>query len=262
MAASSQQFAIKFLSADWKHNQRIIESFRHEARLLSTLNHPHILPVVDTGCWNSYEYMVLPFVSGFTGDDLFSEIAPVSDFEIVGYLARQLFSTVAYIHEFELGGQPLHILHRDISPLNLLFSKEGHMYLIDFGSAKSELFNRSVFDGRQVAVSATGIDAYVAPEQRNIDHVENTHLSDIYAAGLVVYRLLVPFLHLADSQIGKRELHPLPIVSDAIRQFFDKVLAENPTDRYSSAADALQAIEEAFPTVTSEEFQAYIRMMN
>lgn len=253
----NQRVAIKFLAADWRHNARVTEMFRHESRLLSQMTHESLLPVLASGCWSSYEFTVFPFVTGAIGEEIFSEAAPLP-IEIATYIGAKLLSVLDYVHSFALDSQPLRIQHRDVNPTNLLFSASGEMFLIDFGGAKSEI-QKQTFDGRKLKISvvAQGSAGYEAPEQREDPlHPQNSQVADIYSAGLVIYRMMVPRLY-RDEDVY--ELEPLPEKLTAEqRHYFNTILAQRPEDRFQSARKAKDSFVQAFPLGSEEKFKSMI----
>jgi hypothetical protein len=254
----SRQIAIKFLAADWKYNARVTEMFRHESRLLSQMTHESLLPVLASGCWNSYEFIVFPFITGSTGEEIFFEAAPLP-IEIASHIGAKLLSVLDYVHSFELNSQPLRIQHRDVNPSNLLFSVNGEIFLIDFGGAKSEI-QKQTFDGRKLKISvvAQGAAGYEAPEQReNPLHPQNSQLADIYSAGLVIYRMLVSRLYRDDDAY---ELERLPDVLTVEQcRFFKQILAKCPQDRFQSAQEAKDSFVQLFPVGSEEELRCFIK---
>ncbi len=258
-----ERVAIKFLHSTWLQNARISESFNHESILLSKFSHKNILKLLLSGCWNSYQYMILPYVDGIRGDDLFSVISP-APCEVAGFIACELFGTLQYIHSFADDGLLLNIQHRDVCPDNLLFSKTGSMFLIDFGSARSRLFETGC-DLSPVRESIAGHHLYNAPEQLDRFHPQHGQQSDIFSAGLTLYRLFVPRLYQDENHAqlcGSKEsraLYPLPDdVPEYFRDFFHQALARAPEDR-PTAAEALAYIRDYFPVVQQDEFTRYLR---
>jgi hypothetical protein len=253
----TRRVAIKFLSADWRNNARVTEMFRHEARLLSSMTHESLLPVLATGCWNSFEFIAFPFVSGATGEEIFSEAAPLP-IEIASYMGAKLLSVLDYVHSFQLNSQPLGIQHRDVNPSNLLFSTAGEMFLIDFGGAKSTI-QKQTYDGRRVKISvvAQGGAGYEAPEQREDPiNPRNSQIADVYSAGLVIYRMLVERLYRDEDAY---EMEALPERLTGSQQvFFNRILTPDPESRFQSAREANDSFVEAFPPATEDEFRGFI----
>lgn len=207
--------------------------------------------------------MVLPYIQGMRGGELFSVISPAPR-EVVGFIACELFSALEYIHNFAHNGSHLNVQHRDVCPDNLLFLKSGSMFLIDFGSARSRLFETGC-DIRPVRESIAGHHLYNAPEQLDRFHPQHGQPSDVYSASLTLYRLFVPRLYADENQAQLyagaewRALYPLPDnVPEYYRDFFQKTLARAPENR-PTAAQALAYIKDCFPVLEQNEFERYLR---
>src|SRR5690606_21092966 len=119
-----------------------IKMFKREARLMSQLRHPGIVAVLECGDANHDHYMVLEYVHGFHLGQwhrfLRRTSGPFPAEILVGVIARVL-DALHYAHTLRAGdGSPLHIVHRDVSPSNVLVDVEGHVKLADFGIARSQ----------------------------------------------------------------------------------------------------------------------------
>jgi serine/threonine protein kinase len=251
-----ERSAIKFLHSRWWNNVRKSQSFCHEAELLSRFSYPHLPRLLSSGYWESYQYSVLPYISAIRGGELISTLSPAPR-EIAGYVARHLFSTLEYIHSFEIEGQNLGVVHRDICPDNLLFSETGRLYLIDFGSARSILFDEIGTDGNSMNESIAGHHLYLAPEQRDRLAPKYSQQSDIYSAALTVYRLFVHDLYMDRSC---SQLAPLPPSGPQFyRDFFATALSTDPSERFRSAADVLEIVQAIFPELSEEEFLSFLQ---
>jgi tRNA A-37 threonylcarbamoyl transferase component Bud32/tetratricopeptide (TPR) repeat protein len=177
-----RQVALKFIHAEVADRQAT-ERFRREIALLARLQHPHILPLYDSGESDGALFYVMPYIGG---ESLRGRIArekrlPVNE---AVRLACEIADALAYAHAHE-------IIHRDIKPENILIS-EGHALVGDFGIARAV----SRAGGRRLtdAGFAIGTLSYMSPEQGAGDAVDGR--SDLYSLGCVVYEMLagvVPF---------------------------------------------------------------------
>lgn len=162
------------------------ERIDEEARILTRLAHPHLLPVYDSGCGaDGHRFLVMPLVRGTTLAALVAE-GPVDPRE-VKRIGKALAGALAHIHA-------LGIVHRDVKPSNVLIAEDGMPYLADFGFARE-------VDGP--ALTATGLvvgtAGYLAPEQAEGQGV--TPAVDVYALGLVLLEALT----------GEREYRGTPL---------------------------------------------------
>jgi len=174
--------ALKFIHAEVADRQAT-ERFRREIALLARLQHPHILPLYDSGESEGALFYVMPYIAGETlrGRITRERQLPVNE---AIRLAREIADALAYAHAHD-------IIHRDIKPENILLS-EGHALVGDFGIARAV----SRAGGRRLtdAGFAIGTLSYMSPEQSAGDVVDGR--SDLYSLGCVVYEMLtgvVPF---------------------------------------------------------------------
>ncbi len=149
------------------------ELFKREATLLGKLNHPNIAKVFDYFVENNRHYLVMQHIEGIDLGRFVLQHGPQSSETVTGW-ARQLLGALKYLHE-----QTPPIVHRDVTPDNLLLKPDGTVVLIDFGAAK-EIVNN--FTGTII-----GKQSYIAPEQFK---GKPSPKSDIYSVGATLYLLL------------------------------------------------------------------------
>jgi len=234
--------AIKFLSTqitDASASRR----FQQEAKTASSLNHPHIVTVFETGEWEGRHFLVTEFVDGGTLR-AWAGSATRSWREIVELLVG-VADALATAHDAG-------ILHRDVKPDNILVSKNGYAKLADFGLAK--LLERATPDtATRAAVApatrpgvAVGTTAYMSPEQAFGQPVDAR--SDVFSFGVTLYELLAglhPFPGATELEVLHAIIHsrPVPLAerrSDlpiGLTMAVDKALEKNPADRYQTMRD-------------------------
>jgi serine/threonine protein kinase len=219
------------------HRERIrkpadAEAYLAEARVLASLDHPHIVPIYDVGRTDdSLCFVVSKFIEG---NDLGRKIAtvrpPVTD--AVALLAA-VAEALHYAHKRGL-------VHRDVKPGNILIDASGHPYLADFGlTLKEEDYGKGV--------GLCGTPAYMSPEQANGEGHRVDGRSDIFSLGVVCYELLTgrrPFRSDRDSiliQIVADEPRPPRQIDDTIPRELERIclkaLAKRAADRYTTARD-------------------------
>lgn len=152
---------------------KAFEQFEREAVLLSGLNHPQIAKVLDYFVENNRQYMVLQRISGANLRSYVLDRGPVSEKQAIKWI-RELVDVISYLH-----GRDPAIVHRDITPENLVLDMKGSLVLIDFGSANE-------FVGT-VTGTLVGKPSYVAPEQFS-GHANLQ--SDLYSLGAVIHYML------------------------------------------------------------------------
>jgi serine/threonine protein kinase/Flp pilus assembly protein TadD len=231
--------AIKFVHTYWL-GRAAEERFLAEGRLLGRLNHPNIARLIDAGAYSeSVPYLVLEYVEGESIDDYCDHYQ--LDVESRVALFRDVLAAVGHAHSHR-------IVHRDLKPTNILVTRDGVAKLLDFGIAK--LLGEGASAAQTVAPALT--PQYAAPEQLQGQAV--TTATDVYALGLVLYRLLtghhtVPIEGRSTAQIYQAviELSPArasqtPGVAASIRRVLEgdldnilgKALKKDPLERYAS----------------------------
>lgn len=224
------------------HAQRI----RNEVKVLGMLSHPHIIPAFDYGEEGPWCYFVMPYAEeGSLRERLVN--GPLTQDE-AGSILEQVSAALQYLHN-------LGILHRDIKPANILFARNQHVYLTDFGLAgKMDKGNDLIPAGCII-----GTPEYMAPEMAE----EQTSVSsDIYSLGIVLYQMLtgrVPFkartpLAVCWKHIQEQPACPSllnPTISWPIEQVILRALEKNPSLRFPTA----QAMAQAYQQATSLQSQ-------
>ncbi len=236
--------AIKVLSTTLSNDPQFIARFRQEARIVASLEHPHILPVIDFGEERDTLYLVMRYVNGGTLQDLIHK-GPLTPPQVLRYLT-QIGQALDYAHQH-------HIVHRDIKPKNVLLDKQGNPFLSDFGLARSVTGTGLTISG----VGMIGTPHYMSPEQGRGQPVDPR--SDLYSLGVVLFEMLtgrVPFD--ADSAVGIVMKHigdPVPSVTDqnhGLPPVFDSIIAralsKRSEDRFQSAREMAETVAKSFGT--------------
>ena len=185
--------AIVYLARDLKHDRHVAvkvfrpelaaslgtDRFLREIQVTAKLQHPHILPLYDSGEAGGFLYYVMPYVEGESLADLVAREGQLGFSDAVR-ITREVAEALAYAHSYG-------IIHRDIKPQNILLSG-GHAVVADFGIARAV----SEAGGEKLTQTgmAVGTPAYMSPEQAGGDqHVDGR--SDIYSLGCVLYEMLI-----------------------------------------------------------------------
>jgi Tol biopolymer transport system component len=219
------------------------DRFTREIEIAAQLQHPHVLPLLDSGEADGFLYYVMPYVEGESLRDRLVRQGELPVHEAVKLLC-EVVDALAYAHAHG-------VVHRDIKPDNVMLSGR-HALVMDFGVAKAV----SEATGRQsltTAGVALGTPAYMAPEQATADpHLD--HRVDIYAVGAMAYELLAgrpPFTGATPQQVLAAHVtqapEPItahrPSVSTALAAVVMKCLAKRPADRWQTADDLLAQLE-------------------
>ncbi len=219
------------------------DRFLREIEIAARLQHPHILPLFDSGEADGLLFYVMPFVSGET---LRARLTRMIRLTIpdTARIGREITDALDYAHREG-------VVHRDIKPENVMLGA-GHAYVMDFGIAKA-LSEATDHGGVTSAGLTLGTPAYMAPEQAaaspNVDH-----RADIYALGTVLYEMLTGQTPFADStaqrilarQMAERPASLLEARRDtplALAEGIERALEKNPDRRWQRAADLMPAIE-------------------
>jgi serine/threonine-protein kinase len=219
------------------------DRFSREIAILATLQHPHILPLLDSGNADGQLYYVMPFVQGESLRDRLGKQGTIPTQDAIRILI-EVCDALRYAHEFG-------IVHRDVKPENILLSGR-HAQVADFGVARAAATVAT--DGTQTTAGvALGTPMYMAPEQAAADPAID-HRADIYAVGTVAYEMLSgrpPFhddgpaailaAHVMQPPRHLREHRPdLPL---ALAEVVMRCLEKRPDERWPTAGQLGQALE-------------------
>ena len=243
--ALDRTVAIKVIRADLSNDEEFVERFRAEAKTVARMRHPHIVEVHDFDEADGRHFIVMEYLEGGSLLDraaalrkLGQRIPPLEVARIVGEAADGL----AYAHG-------LGILHRDVKPANILFTRDGRAVVTDFGLAKMMLAV-----GRTQTGYMMGTPEYMSPEQSRGAPADGR--TDVYALGVVAYELLTgraPYV--ADSPLAvamARQNDPLPApssldprVTPDIEAVLTTALALEPDGRYADTNEFANALSRA-----------------
>ncbi|MBI5033792.1 MAG: serine/threonine protein kinase [Chloroflexi bacterium] len=243
--------AIKVLHPHLTGDEEFAARFRHEAKAIAALEHPHIVRVYDFDANGGLAFLVMEYLSGTSLKARLRELNALHahiEFAETVRLVAALADALAYAHHRG-------VIHRDVKPSNVILTTDGRPVLSDFGIAR--IIDATIITNSSGSV---GTPAYMSPEQGKGDSGDER--SDIYALGVVMYQLSTGHLPFdADTPyaiILKHMTAPLPPprtlrpdLPEAIERVILKALAKNPSDRYQTAAEFASAVRAAIepPTV-------------
>ncbi|MBC8505147.1 MAG: protein kinase [Anaerolineales bacterium] len=235
--------AVKVLHGFLAEGQDFQARFQREAKAIAALRHPNIVQIYDIDTDEDNYYMVMEFIDGGTLKDRLIQSSGPLTIQEMAHIFREIASALDYAHRQG-------VLHRDIKPANVLLDDSGRVVLTDFGIAR-------IVSETQFTVTGTlvGTPAYMSPEQGKGMPIASS--SDIYSLGIILYEMVtgkVPFD--ADTPLAVIHKHinePLPsprTIRDDIPRVLEavivKALAKEAEDRYQSAAEMVDAAENAF----------------
>jgi serine/threonine protein kinase len=247
---------IKRLHGELASNPDFVRRFKHEAEIAVSVDSPHVAKVYDVGAVGETLYITMEYVNGWPVSKFIEAViasghhANIS--AIVDLIAGGLRGLTA-LHEAKdvRTGQPLGVVHRDISPKNLMVGEDGAMRLIDLGLGKSNVQDWKTRTG--VVMGSVG---YMPPEQVTAEKID--HRADLYAMGAVLFELLALRHYIARGPIPimlRRSVEPTfeppsrfrPDVPRGLDEVLQKALELDPNQRFQSAAEFLTAIRAVVP---------------
>ncbi len=262
--------AIKLLHPHVAADQQFITMFLDEARLAARIRHPNVVATVDLQNGPEGHYLVMEFIEGESLLGLLRQTVKMNRPMPAGIAIRIVLDALAGLHAaHELRGdlgESLNLVHRDVSPHNILVGVDGIARIVDFGIARAEERIGTTRDGQ-----VKGKLAYMAPEQTSGENVDRR--VDVFTAGIVLWETLTGrrlFRGQTDAEV-LRNLLDKPIlrlreVSPAYPQALDDVCARalnrDRDERFDSTADFAEALEEAAEPLgiaTSKQVSAYVR---
>jgi len=188
-AGFEKYVVVKCLHDHLADDADFVKMFLDEARMAAMLDHSNIVQTFELGEYENRYYMVMEFLAGLSlamavrraQERIQGGMLPVP---LVLNIAAQACAGLHYAHERSASGKPLNMVHRDISPQNLVISFEGVVKVVDFGIARAELRETKTKAG-----TIKGKFAYMSPEQCVAANVDRR--TDVFALGVIVHELLV-----------------------------------------------------------------------
>lgn len=252
--------AIKTTRTDLAAVSQLRAMFLDEAAILARLNHPAVATVHDFGEIDGALYLVMEYVAGVPLHSLIGRNTPPL---IAAQILAQACRGIHAAHELrDLSGQLLGVVHRDISPDNLLIDFDGHVKVIDFGIA--------LVKGRQAAVTEIGMlkgkPPYMSPEQIKNEAIDRR--SDLFSLGVVLWELLTGQLLFGGDSLYAiaRAVEDQPIAAPstivgALPPGLDAVvmraLARDPSSRFATAAEMAEKLEGIVAAESGESLESY-----
>jgi serine/threonine protein kinase len=243
-----KEVVLKQLLPEFTQQPEFIDLFLREARLSANLDHANIIHTIDLVTAGSEYFIVMEYLAGADLRTLLkrtkrlrARMSPPAAL----YITREVLSALSYAHN-KTGpdGKPLRLIHRDVSPSNILVSQIGEVKLTDFGIAKASTHN-SVF------YRVKGKVGYMSPEQAKNDPLD--HRSDLYSIAVVLFEMITGerlFVHAGLTSTPEQIYgQPIPLVSRKVEGLpadLDKVmlraLSIDPDARYQTAGELQEAL--------------------
>ena len=248
----TRRVAIKTILPEFKEKPEIVASFVGEARLVATLVHQNIVQIHHLGRHEGGYYIAMEYIDGISVTEFMSlhvqqtRLVPV---DLAAFITSRIAHGLDYAHKkCDSNGVPLNLVHRDVSPNNIMIDTGGEVKLADFGVAKASKY---MLDNPNELV---GCVEFMSPEQASCTGVDGR--SDIYSLGLVFYELLTGtrifraennrMTMALDAVIEGEVPNPhvyRPELSDDMVSVVMKMLKKNPDERYQSAGEVAYDLE-------------------
>jgi len=250
-AGFQRLFAVKVLHPHLAEEAGFVDMLRDEARIAARIHHPNVVAVVDIGTQGDNHYIVMEYVEGPSFSTLWKRSRDKRPLEMSVSVMIDTLEGLHAAHTLsDEDGVPLHLVHRDVSPQNVLVGVDGVARITDFGIAKAESRISSTQPGMR-----KGKLQFMSPEQIK-DAEKIDHRTDVWAAGVVLYSLLTGE-HLFRDENDAATVHNViskEIPSPSTRAekppaAFDAVVAKalerDPNLRFDTALDMAEALRKA-----------------
>lgn len=247
-----KECAIKKILTSLLDDEQFVRMFVDEAKLTAFLTHPNIVQVLDLGELDGQLFIAMEYVPGKDLLDMLARSArrgiriPV---ELTLYIVMELLKGLDFAHKaLDATGEPMNIVHRDVSPSNILLSYDGQVKVGDFGIAKSQMQSSKTEVGTQ-----KGKTGYMSPEQVTGEPID--HRSDLFAAAVILFEMLTMtrlfkaksdldvMIKIRDGDI-EADLERAARVSPGLAQIIRRGLQVEPDDRFQTAAQFLDHLRD------------------
>jgi serine/threonine protein kinase len=271
-AAGFEKFCIiKTILPQMSADPQFVHRFQHEAKVLVQLNHANIAQIYDMGEEARAFYMAIEYIAGVDLGRLIDKTQARHDrvpVPVALYIAQRALEALGYAHR-KVGndGQALGIVHRDVSPQNVMVSYEGDVKVIDFGLAKSAVSKKGTMPSMVM-----GKLGYMSPEQARGEPVD--YRSDIFSLGVVLWEMLAGRALFQGQTVGEMVAQMSNPKVPSLREFRDDVseelegivrksLGAKPDERYARADQMARALNEVIVreghSMGAEEVGTYVR---
>ncbi|MFO0550997.1 MAG: serine/threonine-protein kinase [Polyangiaceae bacterium] len=247
-AGFNKLVVLKMIRAQFSEEPEFVTMFLDEARLAARLNHPNIVQTNEVGQEDADYFMAMEYLEGQTLNRILNKASSKLSLSMNLRAISESLSGLHYAHELkDFNGQPLGVVHRDISPHNIFVTYEGQVKLVDFGIAKALNSSSETKTG-----IVKGKVAYMAPEQAMGERVDRR--ADLFSMGVVLWQMVAGyrmFRGLNDVAIIQKLMtgqipsirEAVPDVDPTLEAIITKSLAPKREDRYSTAAEMRGDIE-------------------
>jgi serine/threonine-protein kinase len=251
--------AVKTMLSKLTEDEQFEQMFLAEASLASQIRHPNVVEISDLGEQDGVLYLAMEWIDGVPLNQLMKTAKAAGSLVPLAIAVRIVMNACAGLHAAhelrDAKGQLVGLVHRDVSPQNILVTYDGVSKVVDFGVAKATAMG----GGATVAGQLKGKVSYMAPEQVRGEAIDRR--VDIFAMGIVLYALTTgkhPFRRESEAAtmytiasdeavVSPRKF--LPDYSASLEAVLLKALAKDARDRYATASEFLRALDRCLPAV-------------
>jgi serine/threonine-protein kinase len=266
--------AVKTMLPKLSEEIQFEQMFLDEASLASQIRHPHVVEILDLGEQDGVLFLVMEWIDGMPLNQLMkaAKLAGGMPLPVATRIVMQACAGLHAAHELrDPQGALVGLVHRDVSPQNILVTYDGVTKVVDFGVAKATAAGGGSTNAGQIK----GKVGYMAPEQ--IEGEDMDRRADIFAMGIVLYALTTgkhPFRRESDAATMYNICSPQPVLPprkflpeypQALERVILKSLAKSANDRYETANDMLRDLDQALPAdqrvITDDEVALFVRKL-
>jgi eukaryotic-like serine/threonine-protein kinase len=259
----ARRVVVKQILPELSSDPKIARLLVREAKLVTRLNHRNIVRVFDLGRESGRLYIAMEYVEGYDLNLLLRQLTQrklALPAEFALFIVREVLAGLDYAHRArDQHGTPLGVVHRDVSPSNVLISFEGEVSLCDFGIARAFHRDHDHFgspardpEGSRVQrIRTAGKCAYMAPEHARGEEIDAR--SDLFVAGMLLWELCAGhrlYRGGEEAQLEQALLAKVPPLSNRglpqqarLQAILDRALAPDPATRYQSAHEMLDDLD-------------------
>lgn len=266
--------AIKRILPQFADNREFLEMFKEEAKIAVNLSHNNVVSIIDFKASKNQLYLVMEYLQGQNLRQVLQQKKKKGlslSLDYIVYLIREVSAGLDYAHRcVDKGtGKPLNIIHRDMSPQNIMISYDGEIKIVDFGIAKAEATGESTRIG-----TLKGKFSYMSPEQAEGLVIDQG--SDIFSLGIILWELIADdrlFIANNEMNILKRikecdvpDLRRVnPSVPVELERIVKRALLKDKTQRYQTSADLqkdlTRFLNKEYPDFTPSDFSTFMKFL-
>lgn len=268
--------AMKRILPQYSANEDFINMFTEEAKICVNLSHSNIAKIYEFGMEQGQFYIVMELIEGKNLRQILSRLGKEKrqgfSVDQAAYIAKEVAAGLDNAHRCldDASGKPLNIIHRDMSPQNIMVSFEGEIKVVDFGIAKAENEKEETKAG-----TLKGKFSYMSPEQASGEKIDIR--TDIYSLGIVLWELLANKRLFTSSsemntlkKIREGKIPPIskinPKVPEELERIVNIALAKDPSNRYQTCAefykDLNRFLNRFFPDFSSHDFSIFVKSLH